>query len=139
MIILKTYDAINNIIKASAVANNLLTKLGLMLKEGISTIELDKFAEDYIKSNGCSPTFKGYKGYKHTIATSVNDVVLHGVPSSYKLKAKDIISVDVGVNYKGWNADTADTYCVDGCDIHSKNIIGTTRRALNNGINKCVF
>ena len=82
------------------------------IKEGITTKELDKLAYDYIISRGATPSFKGYEGYPASICTSINQEVVHGIPSNRKLKNGDIISIDIGACYKGYHGDSAWTYAV---------------------------
>ena len=82
------------------------------IKPGVTTLELDRVAEKFIKSVGCTPSFKNYNGFPKSICTSINDEVVHGIPSNRKLKEGDIISVDIGVCYKGYHGDSAWTYPV---------------------------
>ena len=82
------------------------------IKEGITTKELDKLAEDFIRSKDATPSFKGYEGFPSTLCTSINSEVVHGFPSDRKLKNGDIISIDIGACYKGYHGDSAWTYTV---------------------------
>ena len=82
------------------------------IKEGITTKELDKLCEDFIRSNDGIPTEKGYEGFPASICASVNDEVVHGIPGSRKLKEGDIIKLDIGACYKGYHGDSAWTYPV---------------------------
>lgn len=91
------------------------------IKPGVTTIELDRIAEEFILSKGCTPSFKNYNGFPKSICTSINDEVVHGIPSNRKLKEGDIISVDIGVCYKGYHGDSAWTYPV-GTISEEKNI-----------------
>lgn len=85
-------------------------------KPGVTLIEVDKAVEDYILSHGCKPVFKGYNGYPATSCLSPNDVVVHGIPTSYALKDGDILTVDVGSEYDGWKVDSARTKLIRDYD-----------------------
>jgi len=112
-----------------------LHKIEESIKPGISTLYLDKIAERYIKSRGGIPAFKGYKGYPATICASVNEEVVHGIPSQDKiLKEGDIISIDVGVKYRGYYGDAARTFAVGDVSEEAKELIRVTRESLSIGI-----
>lgn len=104
------------------------------LKEGITTKELDKLAEDFIRSKGCTPSFKGYDGFPGSICTSINNQVVHGIPGNRKLKNGDIISVDIGACYKGYHGDSAWTHPVGEIDEDKKFLLEHTEKALFEGI-----
>lgn len=104
------------------------------LKEGITTKELDKLAEDFIRSKGCTPSFKGYDGFPGSICTSINNQVVHGIPGNRKLKNGDIISVDIGACYKGFHGDSAWTHPVGEISEEKKNLLEHTEKALYEGI-----
>lgn len=104
------------------------------LKEGITTKELDKLAEDFIRSKGCTPSFKGYDGFPGSICTSINNQVVHGIPGNRKLKNGDIISVDIGACYKGYHGDSAWTHSVGEIDEDKKFLLEHTEKALYEGI-----
>lgn len=104
------------------------------LKEGITTKELDKLAEDFIRSKGCTPSFKGYDGFPGSICTSINNQVVHGIPGNRKLKNGDIISVDIGACYKGYHGDSAWTHPVGEIDEDKKFLLEHTEKALYEGI-----
>lgn len=104
---------------------------------GISTIELDKIAFDIIKKNRCVPSFLNYQGFPASICTSINEQVVHGIPSSdVILKEGDIISIDVGATYKGLVADGAWTYPVGKISDNVKNLLNVTEKSLFAGISK---
>ncbi len=112
-----------------------LRKIEESIKPGVSTLYLDKIAERYIKSKGGIPAFKGYKGYPATICASVNEEVVHGIPSQNKiLKEGDIISIDVGVKYRGYYGDAARTFVVGDVSEEAKELIRVTRESLSIGI-----
>lgn len=104
------------------------------LKEGITTKELDKLAEDFIRSKGCTPSFKGYDGFPGSICTSINNQVVHGIPGNRKLKNGDIISVDIGACYKGFHGDSAWTHPVGEISEEKKYLLEHTEKALYEGI-----
>ena len=104
------------------------------VKPGISTKELDKLCEDFIISKGATPSFKGCEGFPNSVCASVNDVVVHGIPSNYKLKEGDIITLDIGACYKGYHGDSAWTYSVGNISDNDKYLMEHTEKALYEGI-----
>ena len=104
------------------------------IKEGITTKELDKLAEDFIRSKDATPSFKGYEGFPSTLCTSINSEVVHGFPSDRKLKNGDIISIDIGACYKGYHGDSAWTYTVGEVDEKTKQLLKDTEKALFVGL-----
>ena len=104
------------------------------IKEGITTLELDKLAEDFIRSKGATPSCKGYHGYPATLCTSINDEVVHGIPSKRKLKNGDIITLDICACYKGYHGDSAWTYVVGEVSEDVKHLMKGTHEALFAGL-----
>lgn len=104
------------------------------IKEGITTKELDKLAENFIRSKGANPSFKGYEGFPSTLCTSINSEVVHGFPSNRKLKNGDIISIDIGACYKGYHGDSAWTYAVGDVDEKTKKLLKDTEKSLFKGL-----
>ncbi len=104
------------------------------VKEGITTKELDKLAEDFIRSKGATPSFKGYEGFPSTLCTSINSEVVHGFPSDRQLKNGDIISIDIGACYKGYHGDSAWTYTVGEVDDKTKKLLEYTEESLYVGL-----
>ena len=104
------------------------------IKEGITTKELDKLAEDFIRSKGATPSFKGYEGFPSTLCTSINSEVVHGFPSDRKLKNGDIISIDIGACYKGYHGDSAWTYAVGEVDDKTRKLLEDTEKSLFVGL-----
>ena len=104
------------------------------IKAGIKTIELNQLAEDFIKSKGATPSFKGYEGFPYTLCISVNDEIVHGFPSDRILKDGDIISIDIGACYKGYHGDSAWTYTVGNASDDAKYLLEHTEKALYEGI-----
>ena len=110
MIIIKSQEEINIMRESGRVTAYILSELSNFIRPGISTKEIDEFVEDIIIKNNMIPSFKGYNGYPSSVCTSVNEEVVHGIPSADKiLREGDIISVDVG-SYKGYVSDAARTY-----------------------------
>ncbi len=108
-----------------------------MIRPGVSTAELDIAAERYIRAQGATPTFKGYRGFPGSICASPNSMIVHGIPGSYKLKAGDIISIDIGVTLDGWVADAARTYPVQEVSERCRNLLTATEQALYAGVEQC--
>lgn len=104
------------------------------IKPGITTKELDQLAEQYIYSLGGVPTCKGYEGFPTSLCTSVNDTVVHGIPSDDKLKEGDIITIDMVIGYKGYQGDAAWTYAVGKISDEKKYLMEHTEKALYEGI-----
>ena len=106
------------------------------VKPGITTKELDKLAEDFIRSHDATPSFKNYNGFPASICTSINDEVVHGIPSNRKLKNGDIISIDIGACYKGYHGDSAWTYAVGKISSEKAYLMRHTEGALFAGLSK---
>ena len=120
-------------------SGELLAEVLLILEDavrpGVSTYELDAIAEKFIVANGATPTFKGYSGFPAAICTSVNNELLHGIPSKKRiLKEGDIISVDAGVNYKGLNTDAARTFAVGSVSEDVKRLMAVTEESFFKGL-----
>lgn len=106
------------------------------IKPGITTAYLDDLAYNFIKSHNAEPSFKDYNGFPGSICTSVNEEVVHGIPSNRVLKEGDIISVDIGVYYKGYHSDAARTYPVGEISSEKSNLLRNTEEALMRGLNE---
>lgn len=104
------------------------------IKEGITTKELDTLAEDFIRSKGAIPSCKGYQGFPATLCTSINEEVVHGIPSNRKLKNGDIISIDICACYKGYHGDSAWTYRVGNVSEDIEHLLKGTEEALYAGL-----
>jgi len=104
------------------------------IKPGITTKELDRLAEEYIRKMEGVPTCKGYEGFPATLCTSVNDTVVHGIPDNYKLKDGDIITIDMVIGYKGYQGDAAWTYAVGEISDDKKYLMEHTEKALYEGV-----
>jgi len=105
--------------------------LTAMVRPGVTTAELDRAAEKFIRSQGGVPTFKGFRGFPGSICTSPNSMVVHGIPGPHKLEEGDIISVDIGVTLDGWVADGASTIPVGEIDETTERLLKVTRESLD--------
>src|SRR5436309_13689291 len=101
---------------------------------GVKTIELDGMAEEFIRSHGGRPSFKGYRGFPASICSSVNDEVVHGIPGPRVLEVGDIVGIDVGVELEGYHGDAAWTFTVGEVSAEATRLLQVTREALNRGI-----
>lgn len=109
-------------------------EIGELIEPGITLLEIDKFAEDFILKHGAYPEQKGYNGYKYATCLSVNDVVCHGIPTKQKLNWGDIISVDMVVNLNGWLADSAWSYSVGKVSEEANKLLSVAHECLYKGI-----
>lgn len=134
MISIKTPREIELLRVAGEITGSTHNYLKQFIKPGITTKELDKLAEDYIVSKGATPSFKGYGGFPGSICTSINEEVVHGIPSNRKLKNGDIISIDIGVCYHGYHGDSAWTYPVGTISKDKENLLKETEEALFAGL-----
>jgi methionyl aminopeptidase len=139
MIILKTDEEIAIMAKAGRIARECLLRIGEMIKPGVRTVELDRAAEDFIRSRGALPTFKGLYGFPATVCTSKNEVVVHGTPGDEILEEGDIIAIDVGATYQGFVGETAATFPVGEVSPDALKLIDVTREALERGIRQAVL
>lgn len=104
------------------------------LKAGITTDELNKIADKFIKDQGCTASFLNFEGYPKSICISINDEVVHGIPGNRKIKNGDIVSVDIGVCYKGYHSDSANTYIVGNSTKEVEALVENTRKSLYEGL-----
>jgi methionyl aminopeptidase len=138
MLYLKTDEEIGLLRESNMLVSKTLAEVALLIKPGVSTLYLDNVAETFIRDNGGLPAFKGYGGFPGTLCTSVNDEVVHGVPSDYILKEGDIISVDCGVILNGWYGDSAYTFAVGEIDNEIRRLLDYTKEALEEGVKEAV-
>ena len=135
MIKIKSQEEIELMREAGRITRDTLKVVENSIKVGISTKELDKIAYDYIKSQGATPSFKNYNGFPASICASVNDTIVHGIPSSdIILKEGDIISIDVGAKFQGYHGDAARTFPVGKIDPKVKRLIKITEQSFFEGI-----
>lgn len=138
MIVLKTAEEIELMSRASQIVAEAQQVLIQELKPGITTLELDRLAEEYIRDNGAIPAFKGYRGFAHTLCASVNEQVVHGIPSSRVLREGDIIGLDLGAIVEGFYGDGAITVAVGSVSQEVEQLMAVTKEALMKGIEKAV-
>lgn len=134
MITIKSEHEIELMRQAGLMVSKTHKYLKDFIKPGITTKELDKIAEDYIKSLGGIPTCKGYEGFPASLCTSINDEVVHGIPSNRKLKNGDIITIDMVIGYHGYQGDAAWTYAVGDISDKKKYLMEHTEKSLYEGI-----
>lgn len=135
MIVLKSEEEINKIRRASRIVAETLERLKEVVKPGITTLDLDKMAEEMIRRHQAKPAFKGYRGYQATLCTSINEEVVHGIPSKKRvLKEGDIIGVDCGAIVEGFYGDAAKTFLVGQADQESRKLVKVTEESLERGI-----
>ena len=143
-IYLKTEDEIELMRQANQLVGRTLGELAKHIKPGVTTLQLDKIAEEFIRDHGAQPTFKGFPNpyggpFPASICTSVNDAVVHGVPNAETvLKEGDIISIDCGTLLNGFNGDSAYTFCVGEVTDEVKKLLKTTKESLYKGIENAV-
>ncbi|MEW6557626.1 MAG: type I methionyl aminopeptidase [Elusimicrobiota bacterium] len=138
MIYAKSADEILGMRQVCRIAVEVLSKVGKSIIPGITTKELENIAEKAIKSFGAKSAFLGYRGFPGIICTSVNEVVIHGIPSEQKLRHGDIIGIDVGIFYNGFYGDTAKTFKVATVSESVKKFLEVSELALSEAIKKCV-
>ena len=135
MITIKSEREIELMRKAGMLVSEMHKYIKPFIKEGVTTLELDKLCEDFIVSHDAVPSCKGYEGFPCTLCTSVNEVVVHGIPNkNKKLKNGDIITIDVVIGYKGYQGDAAWTYAVGEIDDDKKYLMEHTEKALYEGL-----
>ena len=127
MITIKTDVELNCMRESGRLTKNVLDLLGKSIRVGMTTKELDKIAFDYIKSCGATPSFLGYGGYPASICASIDEMVVHGIPSDdIVIKDGQLVSIDVGVLYNGWQGDAARTFLVGNVSDQKKKLVKTT-------------
>lgn len=138
MIIIKSDEEIDLMRISGKVTGFILKELENFIKPGISTADIDRFVETTIRKNGMIPTFKGYGGFPASACVSINEEVVHGIPSKKRIiKEGDIVSVDVGSTYKGYVSDAARTYAVGEVSDMARKLIDTTRESFFEGLEFC--
>lgn len=120
--------------EAGRILGFVLSEIEKMIKPGITTLELDQYAEKTIKSMGGEPAFIGYNGFKHSVCACINDEVVHGIPGNRKIMAGDLVTIDCGVNYQGFIADSAITVATEGASNEAKKLLNTAYKALEKAI-----
>ncbi|ADQ15318.1 type I methionyl aminopeptidase [Halanaerobium hydrogeniformans] len=140
MIILKSKREIDIMRKANKIVADTHSYLADKIEPGISTAEIDKLSDQYIRSRGALPSFKGYQGFPASVCISINEEVVHGIPSNNRfLKDGDIVSIDIGTFYDGFNGDAAKTYAVGEISKDARKLLDVTEKSLHIGIEKAVI
>ena len=139
MIVLKTNRELALMREACIISAGALKLAGEAVQPGVTTAEIDKIAYDYIKKCGAEPNFLNYNGYPATACISINDEVIHGIPSKSRvIKEGDIVSIDLGARLNGYNGDNAATFAAGAISSEAKRLCDTTRESLYIGIQKAV-
>lgn len=138
MIVIKTSEEIAKMKKAGEVLAACHRELRTFIRAGVTTLEIDRFAEEFMKNNGATPEQKGYHGYPFATCASVNDVICHGFPSEKALVDGDIVTIDMVVNLDGWLADSAWSYAVGNVSETSQKLLDVTKESLYKGIEQAV-
>ncbi|MDR1226494.1 MAG: type I methionyl aminopeptidase [Prevotellaceae bacterium] len=138
MSLVKTAEEIEFLRENNQLVSKTLAELAKHIKPGVTGLMLDKIAEEFIRSHGAAPGFLGYEGYPNTLCTSINDVVVHGIPNTYELREGDIISVDCGTIKHGFYGDSAFTFMVGEVAPEVKQLLKVTRESLELGVAKAV-
>jgi methionyl aminopeptidase len=138
MVFIKTEEEIEILKQSSLLVSKTHAMLASEVKEGVSTIKLDKLAEQFIRDNGGIPGFLNYNGFPNTLCVSVNDVVVHGIPGNQMLKNGDIVSIDCGVILDGWYGDSCYTFMVGEVSPETKKLVETTKQCLYKGLEKAI-
>ena len=134
----KTEEEIALLRENAILVSKTLAEVGKAVAPGVTTKELNRVAETFIRDNGAVPSFLGFEGFPAAICTSVNDVVVHGFPSNYVLKEGDIVTADIGTLYKGYNGDSAYTFPVGEIDANTRKLLDVTKASLYKGIEAAV-
>ena len=139
MVILKTSRELSKMREAGRISANALKLAGKAVEPGVSTLEIDRIVRKYIEEQGAKPSFLGYGGFPGSACISINDEVVHGIPSKKRiLKSGDIVSVDVGAFYGGFHGDNAWTYACGDISDEAQKLIDATRESLFEGIKQAV-
>jgi len=138
MLYFKTDEEVGFLKASNMLVSRTLAEVALHIQPGVTTIFLDQIAETFIRDNNAVPAFKGYGGFPNTLCTSVNEEVVHGIPSGYSLKEGDIISIDCGVILNGWYGDSAYTFAVGEIKEEVKRLLEFTKASLEEGVKAAV-
>ena len=138
MIYIKTDEEVELLRMSNMLVSETLAELARHIRPGVTTLRLDSIAETFIRDHGALPGFKGYAGFPNTLCTSVNDEVVHGIPSEYTLSEGDIISVDCGVILNGYYGDSAYTFPVGEVQPEIIRLMQYTRASLEEGVKQAV-
>lgn len=134
MITIKTEEEIGLLRENNLLVSATLAEVAKHVAPGVTTLELDRIAEEFIRSHGAVPGFLGYGGFPNTLCVSVNEQVVHGIPSDYALREGDVVSVDCGTVMKGFYGDSAYTFAVGSIDPQVAKLLQVTKEALYKGV-----
>jgi methionyl aminopeptidase len=137
VIVKKSTEEIDQMAAAGDILVRTLELVERKIRPGVTTGELDKAAERFIRSQGAKPAFKGYRGFPGSLCTSPNSMVVHGIPGTYELRRGDILSVDCGVILDGWVADAARTFAVGPVSATARKLLDTTQASLFAAVEHC--
>jgi methionyl aminopeptidase len=137
VIVKKTPAEIDKMAAAGAILVRTLDLVESKIRPGVTTADLDAAAERFIRSQGATPAFKGYRGFPGSLCTSPNSMVVHGIPGAYELSRGDVISVDCGVVLDGWVADAARTFAVGSISPTARKLLNTTEASLFAAVEQC--
>ena len=137
MIVKKTPAEIDKMARAGDILVRTMDLVAGKIRPGVTTQDLDRAAEKYIRSQGATPAFKGYRGFPGSICVSPNDMVVHGIPGKFKLSRGDVLSIDIGVIYDGWVADAARTFPVGEVSAVAARLLDVTRESLFLAVEQC--
>lgn len=138
MIFIKTEEEVELIRKSSLLVAKAHAEVAKMIQPGVTTLQLDKRAEEFIRDNGGTPAFKGYNGFPNTLCVSPNEQVVHGIPNDIPLEDGTILSVDCGVLMNGFYGDSAYTYSIGEIDEETKMLLQITKESLYKGIEQAI-
>lgn len=138
MIVIKSAQEISFMRQAGRIVAQTLQELGKRIQPGVTTKELNEFADDFIRKSGGIPAFLNYQGFPASICTSINEEVVHGIPGLRRLENGDIISIDVGAFYHGYCGDSAYTFPVGEISSEAERLLAVTKKALELGIEQAV-
>lgn len=134
----KTPEEIELIRESSLIVSNTLAELARHIKPGVTGLQLDEIAETFVRDNGATPSFKGYGGFPNTLCISINEAVVHGIPSDYELKETDIVSLDCGAFKNGFHGDQGFTFALANVSDEVMKLLRVTRQSLALGIEQAI-
>ena len=138
MIYYKTRDEVERLRESSLLVSKTLAEVGKLLKPGVSLLKVDAVAEEFIRDHGAVPAFKGYHGFPNSLCISMNEAVVHGIPTDREVTDGDIVSLDCGVVLNGYVGDSAYSYALSGIGEESLKLLRATKKSLFIGIEKAI-
>ena len=135
---IKTEEEIGLIRESSLLVSNTLAEISAHIKPGVTPLQIDKLAEEYIRDHGAKPGFKGYNGFPNTLCFSMNSAVVHGIPNNVEIKDGDVLSIDCGALLNGYYGDQAFTFALQGISEEVLKLLHVTRKSLELGIEQAV-